>query len=91
MNNSYGSNLISRGKESQAGSSKADFINKVLISLKEMRESNYWLRLIKRVIKLNQEKNDKVEELIKESNELKKILGAIIVKARKNSDGKTQN
>jgi len=78
-------------EESQAGSSKADFINKVLISLKEMRESNYWLRLIKRVIKLNQEKNDKVEELIKESNELKKILGAIIVKARKNSDGKTQN
>ena len=72
-------------EESQAGSSKADFINKVLISLKEMRESNYWLRLIKRVIKLNQEKNDKVEELIKESNELKKILGAIIVKARKNS------
>ena len=33
-------------EEAQAGSSKADFINKVDISLKEARESNYWLRLI---------------------------------------------
>jgi four helix bundle protein len=33
-------------EESQAGSSKADFANKVRISLREMRESNYWLRII---------------------------------------------
>lgn len=33
-------------EEAQAGSSKADFINKVDISLKEAREANYWLRLI---------------------------------------------
>jgi four helix bundle protein len=33
-------------KESQAGSSKSDFTNKVAISLKEMRESNYWLEMI---------------------------------------------
>lgn len=33
-------------EESQAGSSKADFNNKVRISLREMRESNYWLRII---------------------------------------------
>lgn len=35
-------------EEAQAGSSKADFINKVRISLREMRESNYWLRIIER-------------------------------------------
>lgn len=29
-------------EESQASSSKADFRNKIFISLKEMRESNYW-------------------------------------------------
>jgi len=29
-------------EESQAAVSKADFTNKVGISLKEMRESNYW-------------------------------------------------
>ncbi len=33
-------------EESQAGSSRADFNNKVRISLREMRESNYWLRLV---------------------------------------------
>ncbi len=38
-------------EESQAGSSKADFNNKVRIALREMRESNYWLRIIKKSIK----------------------------------------
>ena len=33
-------------EEAQAGSSKADFRNKVRIALREMRESNYWLRII---------------------------------------------
>ena len=33
--------IIWRGRESQAGSSKPDFNNKVRISLREMRESNY--------------------------------------------------
>jgi four helix bundle protein len=68
-------------EESQAGSSKADFINKVRISLREMRESNYWLRLLKAIGKNN--KNDKeLKFLIKESNELKNILGAIVKKTR---------
>lgn len=34
-------------EEAQAGSSKLDFTNKVRISLREMRESNYWLRILK--------------------------------------------
>ena len=33
-------------EEAQAGSSKPDFNNKVRILLREMRESNYWLRVI---------------------------------------------
>jgi four helix bundle protein len=33
-------------EEAQAGSSRADFNNKIRISLREMRESNYWLRII---------------------------------------------
>jgi four helix bundle protein len=67
-------------EESQGGSSKADFSNKVRISLREMRESNYWLRIIKRIVK-----NINVSELdylIKESGELKKILGSIVQKTR---------
>ena len=68
-------------EESQAGISKADFLNKVRIALKEMRESNYWLRLIKTT---NTEVQiiDELNKLIIESSELKKILGSIVNKMK---------
>jgi four helix bundle protein len=34
-------------KEAEFGQSKADFINKVSISLKEANETDYWLHLLK--------------------------------------------
>ena len=67
-------------EEAQAGSSKADFTNKVRISLREMRESNYWLRLIKEVVDKVYDANE-LDWLINESAELKKILGAIVQKS----------
>ncbi len=67
-------------EEAQAASSKADFKNKINISLKEMRESNFWLRLIDA---LNNNKDKELIELIKESEELKKILGSINSKVAK--------
>ncbi len=70
-------------EEAQAGCSKSDFLNKISISLKEMRESNYWLRIIKKVIKLEHDKDRILDELILESVELKKMLGSIIVKGKK--------
>ena len=65
-------------EESQAAASKADFINKVNISLKEMRESNYWLRIIAELYP----KAENVSYLVKESEELGKILATIIIKAK---------
>lgn len=67
-------------EESQAASSPADFKHKVRISLKEARESNYWLRVIKELIEI---KSEELEKLIKESAELKNILGSIIIKLNK--------
>jgi four helix bundle protein len=67
-------------EEAQSGSSKADFVNKVRISLREMRESNYWLRIIKRTLK--EVNKEELDYLINESNELKKILGSIVQKTR---------
>jgi four helix bundle protein len=67
-------------EESQGGSSKADFSNKVRISLREMRESNYWLRIIKRTEK--EVNPSEIDYLIKESAELKNILGSIVQKTR---------
>lgn len=60
-------------EEAQAASSKLDFKNKIKISLKEIRESNYWLNIIKAVWKSDNE----LLFLISESEELKKILGSI--------------
>jgi len=66
-------------EEAQAGSSKADFNDKTRISLREMRESNYWLRVIKELI----EKEDaELSALLQESLELKSILGSIVQKTR---------
>ena len=66
-------------EESQAGVSRADFINKVRIALKEMRESNYWLRLLAAI---NEDNNldTTIDKLVIESGELKKILGSIVNK-----------
>lgn len=68
--------------ESQAGSSKADFNNKVRIALREMRESNYWLRLIKEVDEKLQADKELIY-LIDESKQLKNILGSIVTKTNK--------
>jgi four helix bundle protein len=64
-------------EEAQAGSSKLDFTNEFRISLREMRESNYWLWIFKGI---NEETNQELEKLIQELKELKLILGAIVKK-----------
>lgn len=69
-------------EESQAGSSRADFSNKVRISLREVRESNYWLRLIQSIYN-DQTNKEELFWLIQESLELKLILGSIVQKTRK--------
>jgi four helix bundle protein len=67
--------------ESQGGCTLPDFHNKVNVSLKEMREANYWLRMI-----LALRGSDSILiGLIRESEELLKILGSISYKTRKKS------
>ncbi len=68
-------------EEAQGGSSRADFRNKVFISLKEMRESNYWLKVLDGVsndVRIKEENT----RLINESGELKNILGSIVSKMK---------
>ncbi len=67
-------------EESQAASSRADFRNKVSIALKEMRETNFWLRTLKEIGNNSKE----LDILIVESIELKKILGSICAKVSNN-------
>ena len=68
---SIGANI----EEATGGFSRKDFTYKMGIALKEARESNYWLRLIK-VSELA--KGDELDQLLNESEELRKILTSIV-------------
>ena len=61
-------------EEAQAAASRADFKNKINISLKEMRESNYWLKIFRALDFGDKETGNYLEN---ESDELKRILGSI--------------
>jgi len=79
ISNQLGKAATSSGanyEEAQAAVSRADFGNKVGISLKEMRESNYWLRILKELFPSDKE----ISRLTNESLELKNILGSISYK-----------
>jgi four helix bundle protein len=64
-------------EESQGSPTKPDAKTKIGISLKEIRESNYFLRVFY-LLKLGDVKQ--CEYLVMESSELKRILGSIINK-----------
>jgi four helix bundle protein len=68
-------------EEAQAAASKTDFINKNAIALKEARETHYWLRLLAAT---NSASHAELLPLTDEAQQLKRILGAIIVSAKKN-------
>jgi four helix bundle protein len=70
-----GTSVGANVEEATGGFSKKDFTYKMGVALKEARESNYWLRLIK-VSELA--KGDELDSLLKESEELRKILTSIV-------------
>lgn len=76
---SVGANL----EEAQSGQSKPDFISKNAIALKEARETNYWLRLISETTVFDAKFKKGIVDLIVESDEIKKIIAAIIVTAKR--------
>ena len=69
-----GSNL----EEADAAQSRPDFIAKLRISLKEARESHYWLRLIEATAMLPPER---VRPLRDEANEIVSVLTTIVKNA----------
>ena len=77
-----GTSVGANVEEAQAGQSRADFISKNAIALKEARETDYWLRLLAAAQVVPQRR---ISELQGEVAEMKRILGAIVVSAKKNS------
>ena len=69
-----GTSVGANYEEAQSTHSKADFKHKISIVLKEIRESNYWLRVL---LRLKIGNTSKLTQLVSESFELKKIFGSI--------------
>lgn len=81
-----GTSIGSNVEEAQAAESRADFISKNNISLKEARETHYRLRLLAAAELVAQ---SRLQPILDEALELKRILGAIVVSAKRNSKSKS--
>ena len=66
-------------EEARGAESRADFVHKLQIALKEMREAHYWLRLIGRAQVLPERR---VAPLIDEASQLRAILAASVATAK---------
>jgi four helix bundle protein len=74
---SVGANIL----EATQGQSRADFIHKLSISLKEAVETNYWLQLLRDSDMITQ---SRATELLDNCRELEKMLTASIKTAKNN-------
>ena len=72
-------------EEACAAESRADFIHKLGICLKELRESRCWIRLIVRTELLPEHR---MSELLDECDQLCSIIGQSIVTAKENRNDK---
>jgi four helix bundle protein len=75
-----GTSMGANVEEAQAGQSRADFLSKMSIALKEAREAHYWLRLVSAANLLSP---DLVADITQEADEVKRILGAIVRSTRR--------
>jgi len=66
-------------EEACGAESKADFIHKMQLVLKELRESLYWLKLVERSDLIS---SKELQPLLAEANELIKIVAKSVITAK---------
>ena len=76
-----GSSTAANYEEARAGESRADFIHKMQIVLKELRESHFWIKLII-ASKLISSEDEVLKFLFRESKELTNITAKSVVTAK---------
>lgn len=83
-----GTSIGANVEEALAGISRPDFVAKMGIASKEARETYYWLRLLRdsKIVPSAQ-----IAPLIEESEELLRILIAIVKTSQKRKQRTTQN
>ena len=73
-------------EEARGAESRADFVHKLSICLKELRESRAWIRLI---IKAELLPNSRMEQVLDECIQLCNVVAQSIVTAKNNAKKKT--
>jgi four helix bundle protein len=76
-----GTSCGSNYEESRGAESRADFIHKLGIALKEIKESRFWLKVIYHAKIM---KPEQIESLIEECEELAAIIAKSIITAKAN-------
>jgi four helix bundle protein len=66
-------------EEARAAESDSDFVHKLQVALKELRESNYWLRLL---VKAEVLPAERLAPLVDESNQIRAILSKAVATAK---------
>src|SRR5437773_12553682 len=66
-------------EEAQGGESHADFVHKLQIAVKELRESNYWLRLLGKAGALPA---NRLRDIQDESDQLRAMLSKAVASAK---------
>ena len=79
-----GTSIGANTEEAKASHGKSEFIYKIEISLKEARETHYWLRLLQ-ASKLIP--SDMLAPMIKEADEICRVLAAIILSVKRKPGG----
>ena len=79
-----GTSIGANVEEAQGGQSKADFISKMSIALKEARETHFRLRVLAAAEVLP---DKQLAPLIKEADEIQRIIGGIVVSAKGGGNG----
>jgi len=78
-----GTSVPSNIEEAQAAQSKADFISKMSIALKEARETHLRLRLLATAKNFP---DKQLQPLIQEADEIRRVIGAIIVSSKRGGE-----
>jgi four helix bundle protein len=78
----WGTSIGANIEEAKAAQSRADFITKCTIAQKEARGAQYWRRLL---IATEIVSTTRMADLLAETEQIARILAAIIVAARKNA------
>ncbi|MGL6094725.1 MAG: four helix bundle protein [Fimbriiglobus sp.] len=77
-----GTSVGANVEEARAAYSRAEFVCKMAIALKEARETRYWLRLL---IDANLIPAEKLTPMLDEATEIMNVIGAITANARRNA------